>query len=334
MHAHERTTVLRGVQADHAPSLLAAAGAFRTQAACGRPGAVPATAGTRRRARRHRRCGAAGRATGAWRRLRGAAGCRAGLWACSSSRRRHRSRARFHAGAAGSRAGAPPRQLALEDAMQVPAARVLSTQPQGVGDRPAAVRRRMPPADRERAPATAAPRSTLDPTSGQRAEHGAAHQPRRAASTRWSRSIALRVVQLAPGAQPRGLELVRGRARWWCCATAPATGIQARIATIMTPAGRSLERRPGSGQPPCGPSALYLNPRRRRRRDGVPAWPDVTGREPVPGRAIVFDNMICDEASPHGRPDPESLHAGLPVDATARSGWRRCGCAQRRYRAW
>lgn len=29
---------------------------------------------------------------------------------------------------------------------------------------------------------------------------------------------------------------------------------------------------------------------------------------PVPGRAVVFDNLLAD-----GRPDPESLHAGLPV---------------------
>ena len=29
---------------------------------------------------------------------------------------------------------------------------------------------------------------------------------------------------------------------------------------------------------------------------------------PVAGRAVVFDNLLAD-----GRPDPESLHAGLPV---------------------
>ena len=29
---------------------------------------------------------------------------------------------------------------------------------------------------------------------------------------------------------------------------------------------------------------------------------------PVPGRAVVFDNLFTD-----GRPDPESLHAGMPV---------------------
>ena len=35
---------------------------------------------------------------------------------------------------------------------------------------------------------------------------------------------------------------------------------------------------------------------------------------PKPGRAVVFDNMVFDAAHPDGRPDPESLHAGLPVE--------------------
>jgi prolyl 4-hydroxylase len=36
---------------------------------------------------------------------------------------------------------------------------------------------------------------------------------------------------------------------------------------------------------------------------------------PLPGRAVVFDNMTYDDASPQGRPDPDSLHAGMPVEA-------------------
>lgn len=49
---------------------------------------------------------------------------------------------------------------------------------------------------------------------------------------------------------------------------------------------------------------------------------------PQPGRAVVFDNLQDD-----GRPDPASLHAGLPVEAGEKwlaTLWIR----ERRYRAW
>lgn len=49
---------------------------------------------------------------------------------------------------------------------------------------------------------------------------------------------------------------------------------------------------------------------------------------PQPGRALVFDNLRED-----GSPDPESLHAGLPVEAGEKwlaTLWLR----ERRYRAW
>ena len=52
---------------------------------------------------------------------------------------------------------------------------------------------------------------------------------------------------------------------------------------------------------------------------------------PKPGRAVVFDNMAFDAAHPDGRPDPESLHAGLPVERGEKwlaTLWLR----QRRYR--
>jgi hypothetical protein len=32
--------------------------------------------------------------------------------------------------------------------------------------------------------------------------------------------------------------------------------------------------------------------------------------DPLPGRAVIFDNLL-----PDGRPDPDSLHAGAPVEA-------------------
>lgn len=52
---------------------------------------------------------------------------------------------------------------------------------------------------------------------------------------------------------------------------------------------------------------------------------------PKPGRALVFDNMIFDDQHPDGQPDPDSLHAGLPVQRGEKwlaTLWLR----QRRYR--
>lgn len=54
---------------------------------------------------------------------------------------------------------------------------------------------------------------------------------------------------------------------------------------------------------------------------------------PKPGRAAIFDNMAFDAAHPDGRPDPESLHAGLPVvrgEKWLATLWLR----QRRYRGF
>ena len=54
---------------------------------------------------------------------------------------------------------------------------------------------------------------------------------------------------------------------------------------------------------------------------------------PKPGRAVIFDNMAFDAAHPDGRPDPESLHAGLPVvrgEKWLATLWLR----QRRYRGF
>jgi hypothetical protein len=49
---------------------------------------------------------------------------------------------------------------------------------------------------------------------------------------------------------------------------------------------------------------------------------------PQPGRAVIFDNLF-----PDGRPDPDSLHAGLPVQRGEKwlaTLWLR----ERRYRAY
>ncbi|MFT3898520.1 MAG: 2OG-Fe(II) oxygenase [Thermomonas sp.] len=54
---------------------------------------------------------------------------------------------------------------------------------------------------------------------------------------------------------------------------------------------------------------------------------------PKPGRAVIFDNMAFDSLHPDGRPDPESLHAGLPVvrgEKWLATLWLR----QRRYRGF
>ena len=50
--------------------------------------------------------------------------------------------------------------------------------------------------------------------------------------------------------------------------------------------------------------------------------------DPLPGRAVVFDNLTHD-----GSPDPDSLHAGTPVEAGEKwlaTLWIRQG----RYRYW
>ena len=75
----------------------------------------------------------------------------------------------------------------------------------------------------------------------------------------------------------------------------------------------------------------YLNP---VAAGGATAFP-VAGLqvEPQPGRAVVFDNLRYDDTSPQGRPDPDSLHAGMPVEAGEKwlaTLWIRQG----RYRAF
>lgn len=62
---------------------------------------------------------------------------------------------------------------------------------------------------------------------------------------------------------------------------------------------------------------------------GATTFPAVDLRvDPVPGRAVIFDNL-----TPDGSPEPDSLHAGTPVEAGEKwlaTLWIRQGC----YRHW
>jgi hypothetical protein len=219
---------------------------------------------------------------------------------------------------------APPRQLALEEALSPPEARVLSTQPR------VSVIDTLLSADECRLlivharPHLHASR-TLDPTSGQalnvdlRTSHDAQFDP-------LLESLAVRLVQWRMAAAA-GLELVEAEP---LIVLRYAPGQEYKPHRDYLPPASIARDGPQAGNR-RRTICTYLNP---VAAGGATAFP-VTGLqvEPLPGRAVVFDNMVYDEASPQGRPDPDSLHAGLPVEAGEKwlaTLWIRQG----RYRAW
>ena len=221
-------------------------------------------------------------------------------------------------------AGSPPRQLALEDAMQPPAAHVLSAQPR------VSVIDRLLSADECRLLiASAQPHlqasRTLDPASGQslnmelRTSHHAQFDP-------VLESLALRLVQWRMAAAA-GLELVDAE-QLIVLRYAPGQEYKPHR-DYLPPA--SIARDGAQAGNRRRTICVYLNP---VAAGGATAFP-VAGLqvEPQPGRAVVFDNMTYDAASPQGRPDPDSLHAGMPVEAGEKwlaTLWIRQG----QYRAW
>lgn len=314
--------VLRGVQADHAPSLLAAAVHF---------GRKPHPDDQTLCLQLLERAAARGDIVAAVllaERLAHGEGCEAqpdaaqGLWAqlVDAGIARVPDFTLAPPGAA----GAPPRQLALEEAMQAPAARVLSTQPQ------VSVIDRLLSADECRLLIVSArphlhASRTLDPTSGQalnmelRTSHDAQFDP-------LLESLALRLVQWRM-AVAAGMELVNAEP---LIVLRYAPGQEYKPHRDYLPPASIARDGPQAGNR-RRTICVYLNP---VAAGGATAFP-VAGVqvEPQPGRAVVFDNMAYDAGSPQGRPDPDSLHAGTPVE-TGEKWLATLWIRQGRYRAF
>lgn len=314
--------LLRGVQADHAPSLLAAAVHF---------GRKPHPDDQTLCLQLLERAAARGDIAAAVllaERLAHGEGCEAqpdvaqGLWAqlVDAGIERVPDFTLPPPGAA----GAPPRQLALEEAMQSPAARVLSTQPQ------VSVIDRLLSADECRLLIVSArphlhASRTLDPASGQalnmelRTSHDAQFDP-------LLESLAVRLVQWRMAAAA-GMELVNAEPLIVLCY---APGQEYKPHRDYLPPASIARDGPQAGNR-RRTICVYLNP---VAAGGATAFP-VAGLqvEPLPGRAVVFDNLRYDEASPQGRPDPDSLHAGMPVE-TGEKWLATLWIRQARYRAF
>lgn len=314
--------LLRGVQADHAPSLLAAAVHF---------GRKPHAEDQSLCLQLLERAAARGDITAAVllaERLAHGEGCEAqpdvaqSLWAQLASAGIERI-PDFTLPPPGAK-DAPPRQLALEETLSPPEARVLSTQPR------VSVIDQLLSADECRLLIVSArphlhASRTLDPGSGQalnvdlRTSHDAQFDP-------VLESLAVRLVQWRMAAAA-GMELVNAEQ---LIVLRYAPGQEYKPHRDYLPPS-SIER--------DGPQAgnrqrticVYLNP---VTAGGATEFP-VAGRqvEPLPGRAVIFDNLVYDASSPQGRPDPDSLHAGTPVEAGEKwlaTLWIR----QARYRAF
>lgn len=222
------------------------------------------------------------------------------------------------------RADAPARQLALEEALQAPEARVLSTQPR------VSVIDRLLSADECRLlilsarPHLHASR-TLDPNSGQalnielRTSHDAQFDP-------VLESLAVRLVQWRMAAAA-GLELVNAEP---LIVLRYAPGQEYKPHRDYLPPASIARDGPQAGNR-RRTICVYLNP---VTAGGATEFPVAGLRvDPLPGRAVVFDNLTYDATSPQGRPDPDSLHAGMPVEAGEKwlaTLWIRQG----RYRAF
>ncbi|MCA1713918.1 MAG: 2OG-Fe(II) oxygenase, partial [Gammaproteobacteria bacterium] len=212
---------------------------------------------------------------------------------------------------------APLRTLTLEDAWTPAPAQVLATHPR------VAVIDNLLSADECRLlMASAHPalrRShTIDPVTGQ----PVAHELRTSSDASFDpivEDLALRLVQLRMAAAA-GAELVQAEQ---LIVLRYEPGQEYRPHRDYLPPGR-IER-PEAGNR-IRTICAYLN---QVQAGGQTEFPVAAVKiDPVPGRVVIFDNL-----QPDGRPDPDALHAGLPVVAGEKwlaTLWLR----ERRYRGY
>jgi hypothetical protein len=218
--------------------------------------------------------------------------------------------------------GAPPRQLTMEDLLRAPPARTLSERPR------VATIDRLLSADECRlliaasrpllhASQTADPQTGVPYTLPVRTSSEASFDPLRETSA--VRSVLLRMAAAAGIDLPQGEQLTVLRYE---------PGQQYRPHRDYLPPGTLQMDRPQAGNR-IRTICVYLNP---VDAGGETEFPNAGLKvAPLPGRAVIFDSMLFDASSPEGRLDPDSLHAGLPVEAGEKwlaTLWIR----QRRYR--
>jgi prolyl 4-hydroxylase len=194
-----------------------------------------------------------------------------------------------------------PRQLLIEEVLSPPAARVLSTQPR------VSVIDRLLSADECRLMiASACPylhdSQTADPLTGVpytlpvRTSSEASFDP-------LIESAALRLAQLRMTAAA-GIDLPHAEQ---LTVLRYLPGQQYRPHRDYLPPGTLQMDRPHAGNR-IRTICVYLN---AVQAGGATEFPVPGLRiDPLPGRAVIFDNL-----TPDGSPDPDSLHAGMPVDA-------------------
>jgi prolyl 4-hydroxylase len=222
----------------------------------------------------------------------------------------------------GTQVVSPPRQLTIEDVLRAPPARTLSTQPR------VSIIDHLLSADECRLLMAASrpqlhPSQTADPVTGVpdtlpvRTSSEASFDP-------LMESTAMRLVLLRMAAAA-GIDLPHGEQ---LTVLRYAPGQQYRPHRDYLPTSTLALDRPQAGNR-VRTICVYLNP---VEAGGETEFP-IAGLKiaPQPGRAVIFDSMIFDQANPEGRFDPDSLHAGLPVEAGEKwlaTLWIR----QRRYR--